>query len=63
MRKHIDTHDAVIITFITLALVIVAIMTVVQPIQESKAYNRLTGAKTTPWDAFWLDLRVQDTPK
>lgn len=30
---------------------------------ESAAYNRLTGANTTWWDAVWLDLRVQDTPK
>lgn len=26
---------------------------------ESRAYNRLTGAETTVWDALWLELRVQ----
>jgi hypothetical protein len=31
--------------------------------QESAAYNRLTGAKTTAWDAMFLELRVQDQPK
>jgi hypothetical protein len=46
-----------------LIFVIGAVMSIIQPIQESRSYNRLTGAHTTPWDAFWLDLRVQDTPK
>ncbi|HEX7784831.1 MAG TPA: hypothetical protein VF653_01295 [Methylomirabilota bacterium] len=27
--------------------------------QESKTYNRLTGANTTTWDALWVELRVQ----
>lgn len=31
--------------------------------QESKTYNRLTGANTTTWDAVWVELRVQDSPK
>lgn len=30
--------------------------------QESRTYNRLTGAKTTTWDAMWVELRVQDSP-
>ena len=30
---------------------------------ESAAYNRLTGAHTTTWDAMFLELRVQDKPK
>ena len=30
---------------------------------ESAAYNRLTGAKTTMWDAVFLELRVQDAPR
>lgn len=30
---------------------------------ESKTYNKLTGAKTTMWDALWVELRVQDVPK
>lgn len=28
--------------------------------QESKAFNRLTGANTTWWDAMWVELRVQE---
>jgi hypothetical protein len=34
-----------------------------QPLFESRAYNRLTGAHTTYWDALWLQLRVQDQPQ
>lgn len=30
---------------------------------ESQAYNRLTGANTTTWDAVFLELRVQEQPK
>jgi hypothetical protein len=25
---------------------------------EANAYNRVTGAHVTTWDAMWLDLRV-----
>jgi hypothetical protein len=35
----------------------------IQPYMESKTYNKLTGAKTTWWDALWVELRVQDSPK
>lgn len=30
---------------------------------EARAYNRLTGAHATTWDAMWVELRVQDSPK
>lgn len=30
--------------------------------QESRTYNRLTGAQTTTWDAVWVQLRVQGEP-
>lgn len=26
---------------------------------EAKAYNRVTGANVTTWDAMWIELRVQ----
>ena len=29
---------------------------------EAAAYNRLTGASVTTWDAMWLDLRVVSAP-
>lgn len=31
--------------------------------QESAAYNRLTGANTTTWDAMFVQLRVQEGTK
>jgi hypothetical protein len=30
---------------------------------ESAAFNRITGAHTTWWDAVWVELRVQEAPK
>lgn len=30
---------------------------------EASAYNRLTGAHATTWDAMWVSLRVQESPK
>ena len=36
---------------------------VFQAKMESATYNKLTGAQTTWWDALWVELRVQDTPK
>lgn len=30
---------------------------------EARAYNRLTGAHATTWDAMWVELRVQGEPK
>lgn len=44
------------------ALIVVAIVWFLAA-QESSTYNRITGARTTAWDALWVELRVQDTPK
>lgn len=30
---------------------------------EANAYNRVTGAKVTTWDAMWIELRVQGETK
>lgn len=30
---------------------------------EAKAYNRITGANVSTWDAMFLELRVQDYSK
>lgn len=37
------------------------VMVFVQANMEAKAYNRVTGADVTWWDAMWVNLRV-DTP-
>lgn len=45
-------------------LVAVAAATWVLPSYfEAKAYNRLTGASATTWDAMWVQLRVQNDSK
>ncbi len=36
---------------------------VVKSYFEAQAYNRLTGAHATTWDAMWVELRVQQSPK
>lgn len=46
-----------------IAFLLVALMACLQPYNESQTYNRLTGAHTTWWDALWVELRVQDSPK
>lgn len=47
---------------ILLSLIVAATIVFVSPYYESKRYNKITGAHTTYWDAFWLELRVQDQP-
>lgn len=50
-----------VLTALTIALLLG--LAAVQPIMESKTYNKLTGANTTWWDAMWVELRVQDQPQ
>lgn len=42
---------------------LVGLIVVMPAYFEAKTYNKLTGAKATTWDAIWVELRVQDTPK
>lgn len=30
---------------------------------EASAYNRITGSHVSTWDAMWVELRVQDSPR
>lgn len=48
---------------LAIMFLIIAIGSAVGAMQESEAYNRVTGAQTTAWDAFWLDLRVYGEPQ
>lgn len=36
---------------------------VIQSALESRAYNHITGADTTTWEAMWTELRVQGEPR
>lgn len=30
---------------------------------EASAYNRATGSEVSTWDAMWIELRVQSSPR
>ncbi len=55
--------DKILIAFVVCVVIGVIFLASLSPYFESRAYNRLTGAQTTYWDALWLELRVQDQPK
>lgn len=59
-----DLNDAIGLgILIIIAFALIAGFTAFACQGESKAYNRLTGANTTAWDAFWLELRVEGEAK
>ncbi len=55
--------EGLVMMTIILCLVGLVAIAFVQPVMKSRTYNKLTGANTTWWDAIWVELRVQDTPK
>lgn len=55
--------EAIVSMAIIIALCGALAMACIQPFMESRTYNNLTGAKTTWWDAIWVELRIQDAPK
>lgn len=59
-----EEREALRIGALTGAVLLLALLGwVLSSAAESRAYNRLTGASTTTWDAMFLDLRVQSTPR
>lgn len=54
-------------TYFYLAIALVAVVCLlVFPYQESKRFNKYTGAETTYWDAMFLELRIncyENAPK
>ncbi len=69
MMPHKDGHDRrmrnmqiVLLCMVVFVIVAVPVLKVVGAMQESATYNKLTGAKTTWWDALWVELRVQGEP-
>lgn len=58
-RNAILIGVAVLVMCITLALA----LTAVSAYNEARAYQRVTGKTVTTWDAMWLDLRVQESPR
>ena len=62
MRSRIQWRLQAIFTFILFAAIGIGAW-VFSSAQESRAFNRITGASTTTWDAMWVELRVQESPK
>jgi hypothetical protein len=44
-------------------LVLMSLFVVWYSHEEAKAYNRVTGANVSTWDAMFLELRVQEGAK
>ncbi len=61
-KEKIENVVGYLIVCVLIAALLFAIV-VVPAYFESAAYNRLTGANTTTWDAIWLDLRVTEGVK
>ena len=36
---------------------------VAQSYFEAQSYNRITGENVSTWDALWVELRIQASPK
>lgn len=36
---------------------------ILESYMEAKSYNRVTGQNVSTWDAMWIELRVQDSPR
>lgn len=47
------------ILIIVMIILTILLGFLIQPINESKTYNKLTGASTTWWDVIWVELRVE----
>lgn len=62
-NKKLDGSEILMIILIITALLAPVVGWVVKSHFESKIYNKLTGANTTTWEAMWVELRVQDSPK
>ena len=61
-------HKMTLVEWLTIAAIAAIVLGapaswVVKSYFEAQAYNRLTGAHATTWDAMWVELRVQDSPK
>lgn len=36
---------------------------IIKSYNEARVYNKICHTNVTTWDAMWIELRVQDTPK
>jgi hypothetical protein len=62
--KEKDSNSGCLNLLIYLVFALAALSLIfIQAYQESEAFNRMTGNHTTWFDALFVELRVQDTPK
>ena len=63
MSKYSRWNEYTFLEFVIPVLfVLLVLIGLLQPAFEAAAYNRVTGANVTYWDAVWLDLRVLAEP-
>ena len=63
LTKHWGWQEWVVLAGIVVLLILPPVCWVFSAYMEAKAYNRVTGAHVTTWDAMWVELRVQEHPK
>lgn len=63
MASSDDMPTGFVVAFGAIALALMLAGTYINAKMEADAYNRVTGEHVTWYDAVWLDLRVQASPK
>ena len=58
-RSDPDVPFSWVLGFFAVLLAFFMVVWVFKSAMEAKAYNRLTGADATTWEAMWVSLRVQ----
>lgn len=64
MRYNRHTTDVVsaLVTFVCIFAILLGVW-VFRSHMEAKAYNRVTGADVTTWEAMWVELRVDSAAR
>lgn len=60
-----ESLDTIKVTAVITFVVVVLCMAswVFGSAMEARAYNNVTGKHVSTWDAMWIELRVQESPK
>lgn len=61
MFRWLDRHEGVAF-FLVVTVMVLAIfgLAFLFAVQEAKSYNKFCDKPVTPWDALWLDLRIDE---
>ncbi len=63
MSRDVTASWAIIVIAVLVGITVGPAIWVVRSRFEAQAYNRVTGAHVSTWDAMWLDLRVMESPR